>query len=91
MKKIPFTYDEKVSVGNIGWNVEREIPIRHVHFGWNFIEKYEDGSVIENYTSPTNVDPDDGKYDLRETIYKYKTFDDFLQRKIDSKESKIIL
>jgi hypothetical protein len=73
-----------------GWDCRHMPPSKPVHFGWNTVEVIQDGKIRENYTAPVNVDPDDASYDTRETIYLYKTFDDFLNHHPESKSTRII-
>ncbi len=49
-------------------------------FGYHYVYKNEQGEVIETWSSPTNVDPDDGTCDYRGGRKVYKTFENFMNR-----------
>jgi hypothetical protein len=76
-----FNSDQLKVLTEMGWDCAHHPPSQHVHFGWSFLTIDENGKVTLNYTAPVNVDPDDGKYDLRETRYIYKNFDDYIERR----------
>lgn len=49
-------------------------------FGYWTLSKLENEEIHYSSSSPTNVDPDDGSYDTRKKISRYRTFNDFLIR-----------
>lgn len=79
---IDFTEQEIVELESRGWDCKiKNLPSKYVHFGSDFLNKDKNGEIIQSYSSPTNVDPDDGSYDTIYITWKYETFKDFLQHK----------
>jgi hypothetical protein len=50
-------------------------------FGYTYIYKNEKGEVIESWSTPGNVDCDDGSYTSYSGKRKYKTFQDYKEGK----------
>jgi len=50
-------------------------------FGHTSLRKTESGEIIYNYSTPVNVDPDDGSCDYSDGTKYYKNFDDFINHK----------
>lgn len=57
-------------------------------FGWYSIRKLDNDEIEYNSHYPTNVDPDDGSYDMVYVKELYHSFDDYLNNKPYFKEKK---
>lgn len=81
-----FTFEEIDILIDKGWlskDQENIFGIKHAlkssnqGFGTQWLNKFENGEILYSYSLPTNVDPDDGSYDMKSGNRYYKNFKDY--------------